>query len=229
MFIRADSVVPMKRSTAFARDARPVLFVRGSAYGASDGWSDPHRGRTSPQGVGESSSGIITQGDAGPMIFGQNGVMVQQVLMRIDGGAPSFETTDNPGSRAPMSFEDPSHGVRIPRLGSQDILRIAEFAARTGYHLDGFQLGDSTLTPVGEALGERVSKQLVKRLRRGETAADVDDYLAAEWPTLAVIGVVLTTPALGTARLQRQGVLSGPSDWSPKEFLTNAWQAVRFS
>lgn len=149
--------------------------------------------------------------------------------MRIDGGAPSFETTDNPNSRAPMSFEDASHGVRIPRLGSQDILRIAEFALHNRYTLNNFQLGDSKLTPVAESLGDKVSKQLVKRLRRGESAADVDDFLANEWPSLAVIGVELTTPSLGSARLQRQGVLSGPADWSPTAFLTNAWQAVRFS
>lgn len=159
----------------------------------------------------------------------QNGGMVQQVLMRIDGGAPTFETADNPNSRAPISFEDRSHGVRIPRLGSQDILRIAEFAVRNGYTVNGFQLGDSILTPVAEQLGEKVSKQLVKRLRRGESAADVDDFLGEEWPSLAVIGVELTTPSLGSARLQRQGVLSGPADWSPIPFLTNAWRAVRFS
>lgn len=149
--------------------------------------------------------------------------------MRIDGGAPSFETADNPDSRAPISFEDRRHGVRIPRLGSQDILRIAEFAVRDGYTVNGFQLGDSMLSPVAESLGEKVSKQLLKRLRRGESAADVDDFLADEWPTLAVIGVELTTPNLGSARLQRQGVLSGSADWSPIPFLTNAWRAVRFS
>ncbi len=162
-------------------------------------------------------------------ILRQNGGMVQQVLMRIDGGAPSFETADNPNSRAPMSFEDKSHGVRIPRLGSQDILRIAEFALHNRYHLNGFQLGDWRLTPVAEPLGDKVSRQLVKRLKRGDSAADVDDYLAEEWPSLAVIGVEFTTPNLGAARLQRQGVLSGPEDWSPTAFLANAWQAVRFS
>lgn len=155
--------------------------------------------------------------------------MVQQVLMRFTGDAPSFETTDNPDSRAPITFEDASHGVRIPRLGTQDILRIAEFALRNGYRLDGFQIGDGALAPVQEPLAGKVSRQLVKRFGKGANAADVDAYLVDEWPSMSVLGVILTTPQMGTARLQRQGVVSAPSGWSPTSFLAKAWNAVHFS
>ncbi|MCS3442200.1 hypothetical protein [Microbacterium phyllosphaerae] len=154
--------------------------------------------------------------------------MVQQVLMRLDGGTPTFETHDNQAGRSPLSFEDVEHGLRIPRLGSQDILRIAEYASGAGYHIDSFQLSDHTLTHVAEPLAGKVSKKLVKRLNAGVSAADVEDLLREEWPGLIITGVMLTTPEHSTASLQRQGVFWSPAGWSPTRFLSDAWQVIRF-
>lgn len=154
--------------------------------------------------------------------------MVQQVVMRLDGGTPTFETQENPLSKAPLSFEDASHGLRIPRLGTQDILRIAEFAVSSGFALDGFQVSDRTMTSVQDPLASKVSRELVRALTNGVPAADVEDLLLERWPSLSVTGVTLTTPDHRTARLQRQGVFWAPSGWSPIRFLGDAWQAVHF-
>lgn len=154
--------------------------------------------------------------------------MVQQVVMRLDGDTPTFETQENPHSRAPLSFEDASHGLRIPRLGTPDILRIAEYAVTSGYVLDGFQISDHTMTNVQDPLASKVSRELVKALSNGSAAADAEDLLLERWPGLSVTGVTLTTPDHRTARLLRQGVFWAPSGWSPIRFLGDAWQAVHF-
>lgn len=159
--------------------------------------------------------------------IGENEVMVQQVVMRLKGDTPTFETQENPEGLPPLSFEDDRQGLRIPRLGTQDILAIAEFASRSGYRIDSFQLADHTLTNVQDPLAAKVSKELKQVLEAGGARA-AEDLLLNLWPTLNVTGVSLTTPDMRTARLQRQGILSTSAGWSPIRFLSDAWQAVRF-
>lgn len=154
--------------------------------------------------------------------------MVQQVVMRLKDGTPTFETQDNPEGLSPLSFEDSTRGVRIPRLGTQDILALAEFASKSGYKIDSFMLADHTLTNIQDPLASKVSKDLKKVLESGQNARAAEDMLLERWPSLNVTGVSLTTPDLRTVRFQRQGIVSSSAGWSPIRFLSDAWQAVHF-
>ncbi|WP_096359269.1 hypothetical protein [Microbacterium sp. TPU 3598] len=154
--------------------------------------------------------------------------MVQQVVMRLTGATPTFETQENPDGLPPLSFEDNGRGVRIPRLGTQDILAIAEYAARSGYRIDSFQLADHTLTNLQDPLAATVSAKLKKMLESGKDARAAENLLLERWPSLNVTGLSLTTPDLRTVRIQRQGILSASADWASTRFLADAWQAVHF-
>lgn len=157
-----------------------------------------------------------------------NKAMVQQVVMLLDGPAPEFEVRENPLNQAPLSFEDLDSGRRIPRLGSQDILRIAEFALSTGFSVDYLQIADRALTTLPEELAKPVSKRLLRTLKEhGAVAAAV--RFQNEWPSYFVTGVFMTTPDNTSLRLLREGVAWNPSNWSVRRFLSDAWRAVRFS
>ena len=69
----------------------------------------------------------------------------QQLLLRDrrDGGA-DVEAVDNPGNVRPVDFEDAASGVRIPHLGSQDLLRLASALTTSGYRLREIDIRDSS-------------------------------------------------------------------------------------
>jgi hypothetical protein len=155
-------------------------------------------------------------------------VPMQQVVMRRDGGPiPRFELRDNPLNRAPLSFEEPAAGFRIPRLGSQDILGIAAFALRNGFRIDNFVIEDQTFTRIDDDIAEEVSADLLRALtEKGPAAAAT--LIDRDWGYY-VTGIVLTTPDLHTISLLRQGVTRTSDRYPTDAFLASAWQAVHFS
>jgi len=153
---------------------------------------------------------------------------MQQVLMRrVGSGAPRFDLLDNPKNLAPLAFEKPREGVRVPRLGTQDLLAIASFATRTGYRIDGFIIEDRSFTRVSDDLEETVSDALAKTLE--EEGVFQAAVLADETWDVYVTGVKLTTADLRTVTLLRQGAARSAESFDIRQFLSGAWTAVHFS
>ncbi|WIB63742.1 hypothetical protein [Curtobacterium sp. MCBD17_040] len=153
---------------------------------------------------------------------------MQQVLMHRAGTAtPRFELRENPRNQAPLSFEDAEAGVRVPRLGSQDLLAIARYAADVGFHIDGFIIEDHTLSPVPTEETDELSETLVNILARdGAFAAAL--FLDDEFG-FYVTGVRLTSADLRSFTLLREGVTRSPAETHLEDFLARAWTVVHFS
>lgn len=153
---------------------------------------------------------------------------MQQVLMyRTGSSAPRFELRENPSNQSPVSFEDAKAGARIPRLGTQDLLAIARYAARKRFHIDGFLIEDHGLTRVPDDVEQEVSAELVDVLMSdgvARAAAVIDDEYG-----YYVTGVKLTGPDLHTFTLLREGVTRAQPETHIEEFLVDAWMAVHFS
>jgi len=153
---------------------------------------------------------------------------MQQVLMHRAGTAPPrFELRENPRNQASLSFEDADAGVRVPRLGSQDLLAIARYAADVGFRIDGFIIEDHTLTPVPIEETDELSEKLVNILaQNGAFAAAL--FLDDEFG-FYVTGVRLTSADLRSFTLLREGATRSPAESHLEDFLARAWTVVHFS
>ncbi|MFJ3490693.1 hypothetical protein [Leifsonia aquatica] len=154
--------------------------------------------------------------------------MVQQMVMRLGTTDPVIALEDNPLDKSPIDFQDLEKGRRVPRLGSQDILRIAEYALSIGWRVERFQIADRTLTPVQGREESKASKALLRWLAEAGAAAAAT-YFTTEWPSYFVTGVQIAAPDHRILQLRRQGVVWVPESWETEAFLSGAWRAVHFS
>jgi hypothetical protein len=157
-----------------------------------------------------------------------NSVVSQVVMLREPSGSLRFSSVDNPGNKRPTAFENRDAGVFIPRLGSQDLLDIALWASRTGYHVDLIDFADDSMNRLDETVNEEVSARVMQVLLEQGTDAALD-LLDAEFSGHSVIGVHLTDGELDSIMVGRSGVVWADDDVSVVEFFSRAWGATHFS
>lgn len=157
-----------------------------------------------------------------------NGHVVSQVVVhKMRSSEPVFEALSNGSAVPPLSFEDTTNDVYVPRLGSDDLLYIAAFALSSGYLLDGIYVVGRHGAPLEEEQLERASAELVENLRSG--AAYAATIFARNYPGHFVAGIVLTSPEMHTLILRRLGVVETDSPSLATDFLTSAWKKVHFA
>ncbi len=154
--------------------------------------------------------------------------MVTQVLVRaLDSGSPEFLAVDNPQNRDPISFEDRAQKIRVPRLGSQDLLYIASFALAHGFELDAFELVNESLERLDQDEQEAISDVLIEALlsRGPEEALRL---LVESYPATGIVGVEFVDGEHHGFVIRRNGVADAEPGASPLDLLTSAWPTVRF-
>jgi hypothetical protein len=156
--------------------------------------------------------------------------MVGQLVMRLAGNdAPVIDIVNNDENRAPITFEHPEQNVQIPRLGSSQLIFLAEYLQSFGYIVDGFQLADGHMSPVLGDEAEQASETLVHAMRENG-ASRVRELLAQELRPLVIIGVDFTTDDCDELTLKQDGVALGGSITEGvtrnqiAHTLTNAWK-----
>jgi hypothetical protein len=149
--------------------------------------------------------------------------------MRLSGeGTPKFDTLDNPLNRPSISFENESEDIHVPRLGSQDLISIANFARSRGYEVQDFEIVDGTMTRVSSSERERVSRRIKEALNGSSietaTALFIDTY-----PTYSILGISLRDKENNRSVLRRNGVLEAESRLTFVQFVSAAWNQLKFA
>lgn len=158
----------------------------------------------------------------------QNRQMVSQVIVhKHRSDQPVFEAVSNSKSVPPLSFEDLAHDVYVPRLGSDDLLHIAAFAASTGFYVDGFNILGRHGSPLDEDQLERVSAELLANLASGANYAAT--VFSRNYPGHFVAGLVLTSSDMHSLVLRRLGVVETDLPSLATAFLAAAWNRVHFA
>ena len=158
--------------------------------------------------------------------------MVSQLRVHHMDSNPTVDIAPNRDSAPPITFEDLDEDVRIPRLGSRNLIVLAEYLQRSGFRVDGFQLADAYMSAVGGLNAKQASKALSKALKK-HGASRVRDLLATDWRPLVVTGIDFTTPTLDTLTIRRNGVIVGSELHHPETrialetTLTEAWRQVQ--
>lgn len=157
----------------------------------------------------------------------QNGVMVSQlVARRLLSDDPEFQAVSNQEDAHPMSFEDARLGVRVPRLGSDDLIHIARFALNEGFYVDGFVILGRHGSPIDDEQYQIISKQLIDDLTAGATYASAQ--FSRRNPGYFIAGIDMTTPDMHSLLVRRLGVIETDAPDIATDFLKSAWRTVRF-
>jgi hypothetical protein len=155
--------------------------------------------------------------------------MVTQLLLKLaKPGAQMVVAVDNPTNRPPISFEDRAEHIRIPRFGTQDLASLAEFAVRSGFGLEEFEIVDATMTRLDADYQTQVSDELVAELTHVGVDAAID-LLLRKYPTFGIIGIVLRTPDDRGLTIRRNGVVEFESGVSPIDLVSDAWHTLHFA
>lgn len=154
--------------------------------------------------------------------------MVNQLVMNVTGGAPTFSLQGNPNNISPLKFERPKEGLYVPRLGSPDIVRFADFARTKGYNLESFKFATSNAKRIDSETEKDLSKQLINALKdRG--LGDALELLDTDLQDYIVLGVKLVDPKMNAATIQRHGVVEKETGSSIIDLLAKAWNPLRLA
>lgn len=134
------------------------------------------------------------------------------------------------GSAAALKIADRStpedHALH---LGSQDLVRVAGFAASHGFRLVRLYLADAWLQPLGQEEEAELSSELVEVFERygdREVVAALDD----DFDGLFVVGIELRSLATGfNVLLRRQGYIDTSVRDEATTLLTEAWRKLRLT
>lgn len=114
-------------------------------------------------------------------------------------------------------------------LGSQDLIRFADFASTRGFRIVSFMLADPYLSPLGDDQQAEISHQLVDIL----SAYGGDELEAAmrdEFDGLYVIGVNLIASSSGRRiSVRRSGYVETSIVQEAERLLQSAWQELHLS
>lgn len=152
--------------------------------------------------------------------------MMSQLVLRSDGRPEGVDVVANPGNAPSISFENRDAGVYIPRLGSQDFIRLAVRALQRGWEVERFEILDSTQSSVGESREHEVSEAIATAASIGGITAAVS-LLTTSYPTFSVSGVELVASDDTSVILRRGGVLLTDEGASPKSFIEDIWRPSR--
>ncbi|WP_188674704.1 hypothetical protein [Subtercola lobariae] len=136
------------------------------------------------------------------------------------------ELVANSENRAPSSFEDAAHDVRVPRLGAPELVLLAQQAKSAGYRLNSFEIAGPDLKLVRDAqLEEELSAELVAALESHGTSA-VFSLLRHEFHGYAIAGVRLYRADTKIVTIRRNGVVLANGPEGVLEFVRSAWKKV---
>ena len=154
--------------------------------------------------------------------------MVNQVIVhKHRSDEPVFETIATAESIPPLSLEDASRDVYVPRLGSDDLLHIAAFAVSDGYLLDGLAIAGRHGAPLNEQEAAQASHEITDNLGIGPGYAA--SSFARDYPGHFVTALFLTSPDMHSLTLRRLGVVETDLPSVATELLSSAWRRVQFA
>lgn len=141
---------------------------------------------------------------------------------------PEFETIAKVGNTPPLAYEDEENDVFVPRLGSDDLLYIADFAQQEGFEVDRLIVTDRSGSRFASDVEDEISDHLLAALR-GSGPKYTSALLATQYSGLTLVAVDLTSPDMHSLLLRRLGVVETDSVSTVNALLEAAWHRLRFS
>jgi len=126
------------------------------------------------------------------------------------------------------------HDSPVPKgeelqLGSQDLIRFANYAAAHDFVVSSFMLADASLVPLGKVEQEQISDVMVDALRiyGGD---EVEAAMRDEYDGIYVIGVNLVARLSGMRiSIRRRGFVETSIVEEAERLLDSAWRELRLS
>lgn len=156
---------------------------------------------------------------------------MQLVLRGVSRDVARVDLIENSGGRAPLSFEDVSHGVRVPRLGTPELVAIAQQVLdetdRGGAYMMGtFEIAGPDMKLLRDHKQEAaVSKALLKALKKQGTPA-VFGLLNHEYRGYTVAGIRFYKPGAQVTTVRRNGVVLSGGNEGVVDLIRRAWNKV---
>lgn len=166
--------------------------------------------------------------------MGQTTVMTSQLLLHRDNGKSRLEVVPykeaaEPSERSnPLRLDNPAEATLVARLGSQDLLYIAEFASENGFLVDGFQIVGRHGSRVDEYREVKISEFLKEGLLKSG-ARFASTKFARDYPGYSVGAIKLTDPEMYQLTIKRFGIVEADDAPSIEPFLRSAWERIHFS
>lgn len=115
------------------------------------------------------------------------------------------------------------------QLGSQDLVRLAEYSLSKGFRIISFNLKDKNLEFISYQKEEEVSKSLVQLIEKyGEL--EIASALRDEYKDMYVVGINLLNPTGLTLSIYRRGFIeTSYLKENAENFLLEAWNRLKLS
>lgn len=141
------------------------------------------------------------------------GMTPRQLLLRgPERTSAELDLVENRTGAPSASFEDITHGIRVPRFGGASLLKAAARALARGYQVRKFELVGADRAAIREIDSERViSDQLVDALERSGPSG-VQGLLRHDYQSYLVCGVEMYSTTTRVVTLRRNGVMVGADD-----------------
>ena len=114
-------------------------------------------------------------------------------------------------------------------LGSQDLLRLADYANRHGFQIASFSLSDTYLSPLASEEQSGISDRLIS-LYREYGLEELLFALAEEYEGLYITGLTLINIETGRrVQIKRRGYVETSSIQEAETLLRSAWNELNLS
>lgn len=152
--------------------------------------------------------------------------MTDQLVVKRDEAGREVLTLTPTDDRSPFSFESVQADTWIPRLGTYDLLRVANWVSEHDYLVDEIQAVGIDGAPIDEADEELLNHELLPKIGNAREAADL---LRTRFPGYTLVSVALTSPTMHHLRLRRLGRVDTDNPDEAQSSLRDAWRVLKFS
>lgn len=114
-------------------------------------------------------------------------------------------------------------------LGSQDLLRLADYASRRGFQIASFSVSDSYLSPLPDEEQKTVSDRLIC-LYKEYGLEELLFAISGEYEGLYIIGLTLINKETGRrVQVKRRGYVETSAVQEAEDLLRSAWTDLNLS
>lgn len=157
--------------------------------------------------------------------IGENGTMVSKVVLSPSPGGGTGLRID--ALTGPLPARTPA-GTEL-HLGSQDLIRLADYALSRGFTIASFMIADGYLVPLNAKEQIEISDDLVDAMK--EYGSDeVEAAMQDEYDGLYVVGINLIATTSGMRiSIRRRGYVDTSVVPEAERLLRAAWQELRLT
>lgn len=150
--------------------------------------------------------------------------MSQAVLGKSEDGHTDLRINKVQGG--PASRRDRGHELN---LGSQDLVRFAEYASEHGFKIASFMIAESNLNPLSREENDETSDSMLQILARFGMR-ELSHAMSDEFDGLFVVGVNLIDKSSGKRiGVRRHGFVETSAVQQAEELLRSAWRELHLS